>query len=76
MKAITIMSNFLFVMIPNMIAWTEKIKVKISPAKIRVLEELFCMIENLTWGPQLGLGSAFTGFFPPAFFIAAMYLRR
>ena len=45
MNPITIMSNFLFVMIPKIIAW----------------------------GPQLGRGSAFTGFLPPAFFMAAIY---
>ena len=45
MKPITIMSNFLLVMMPKMTA---------------------C-------GPQFGRGSAFTGFFPPAFFMAAMY---
>ena len=45
MKPMTIMSNFLLVMIPKTTA---------------------C-------GPHVGRGKAFTGFFPPAFFIAAMY---
>ena len=42
--------------------------------KLKCHKEFFLKI--VTWGPQFGLGSAFTGFFPPAFFIAAMYLRR
>ena len=42
---IIIMSNFLFVTIPNTTAW----------------------------GPQLGRGSALSGFLLPAFFMAAMY---